>query len=83
MRRAAAFLVIQPDTEGRMMTLLTTRQLADRLGVAEITLRKWRISGRGPAFVRCGSNVRYRAGDVDAWVSARVVTSTSQGDDGR
>jgi predicted DNA-binding transcriptional regulator AlpA len=58
--------------------LLTTPEVAGRLGVAEITLRKWRISGSGPRFIRCGANVRYRTADIESWVSSRTVASTSE-----
>lgn len=58
--------------------LLTTPEVADRLGVAEITLRKWRIYGTGPRFIRCGANVRYRSSDIESWVSSRTVGSTSE-----
>jgi predicted DNA-binding transcriptional regulator AlpA len=59
-------------------TLLTTPEVAGQLGVAEITLRKWRIAGTGPRFIRCGANIRYRGADIEAWVSSRTVASTSE-----
>lgn len=46
--------------------------------MAEITLRKWRIYGTGPRFIRCGANVRYRNADIESWVSSRTVGSTSE-----
>ena len=58
--------------------LQTTSEVAEFLRVAEITLRKWRLSGRGPRFTRCGATVRYRRQDVEAWVAARTVASTSE-----
>jgi len=61
-----------------METLLTTPEVAGRLGVAEITLRKWRVYGTGPRFVRCGANVRYRTADIESWVFSRTVGSTSE-----
>ena len=61
-----------------MDTLLTTPEVAGRLGVAEITVRKWRVYGTGPRFIRCGGSVRYRAADIEAWVSSRTVSSTSE-----
>jgi len=59
-------------------TLLSTSDVARRLGVAEVTLRKWRIYGTGPRFVRCGANVRYRSADVEIWMASRTVGSTSE-----
>ena len=61
-----------------MEPLLTTEQVADHLGVAPITLRKWRLEGYGPRFVRCGSNVRYSAQDIATWIAANTVASTSE-----
>ena len=59
-------------------SLFTTREVADLLQVAEITLRKWRLRGAGPRFTRVGANVRYRREDVEAYLAARTVSSTSE-----
>ena len=63
-----------------MEPLLTTEQVADHLGVAPITLRKWRIYGAGPRFVRMGRSVRYRMSAIEAFVAGREFDSTSQAD---
>jgi hypothetical protein len=61
--------------------LSDTQRLAKYLGLAEGTLRKWRLVGgeAGPPFVRVGRAVRYRADDVKAWLIQQTVTSTSAG----
>lgn len=61
-----------------MDSLLSTHALAARLGLAEITLRKWRIYGIGPRFVKVGANVRYRAEDIEHWIASRSAVSTSE-----
>jgi hypothetical protein len=61
-----------------MTPLTSTSELAARLGLAEITLRKWRIYGIGPRFVKVGANVRYRAEDVEHWIASRSAVSTSE-----
>lgn len=61
-----------------MEHLLTTREAARVLGMAEITLRKWRIHGTGPRFIRCGANIRYRITELDSWLTARTAGSTSE-----
>lgn len=61
-----------------MDALFNTSEVATRLGVAEVTLRKWRIYGTGPRFIRCGTNIRYRNSDIESWVSSRTVGSTSE-----
>ena len=46
------------------MVLLTTAQLAKRLGIAPITLQIWRSQGIGIPFVKQGTRVFYRLADV-------------------
>jgi len=60
--------------------LLNTDQAAGHLGVAPITLRKWRIYGGGPRFVRVGRSVRYRPSALEAYIAGREFDSTSQAD---
>lgn len=60
--------------------LLNTKEVGRIIGVAEITLRKWRMGGFGPRFIKLGSNVRYRLSDIDAWLDKRVTESTSAAD---
>lgn len=61
-----------------MMTpLLTPDEVSDYLGVPLGTLANWRYQGRGPAFVRLGRHVRYRATDVAEWISSLVVHEAS------
>ena len=43
---------------------LTSRQLADRWGIKEGTLRNWRYIGEGPAFMKVGRSIRYRMANV-------------------
>ena len=77
-RDAAGIISTPLGTRLNLETLLTTPEVAARLGVAEITLRKWRIYGTGPRFIRCGANIRYRDADIEIWVSSRTVGSTSE-----
>jgi excisionase family DNA binding protein len=59
--------------------LLTTNELAGELGIHPVTLASWRlIDGRGPAFVKLGSSVRYRRADVVAWLSANTHSGTRE-----
>ena len=61
--------VSPPVRPEQTAALLTPRQAAEILGLAEPTLRRWRHEGRGPAFVKLSpSVVRYRAADVEAFV---------------
>ncbi|WP_371833227.1 helix-turn-helix transcriptional regulator [Ferrovibrio sp.] len=53
-----------------------TKQLAARLGVHDNTLRKWRIAGLGPPFIKLGKHVVYRRWTVEAWLSKHARTNT-------
>ena len=48
--------------------LLKDVQVAARMQLAVATIRRWRIEGKGPRFVRLGGAVRYHVGDVEAWI---------------
>jgi excisionase family DNA binding protein len=61
------------------MTLLTQREAALALRLSERTVERMRTSGAtGLKFVRLGKSIRYRQQDLDAFVAARVVSSTSE-----
>lgn len=53
--------------------LLSRRQVAELLGLAEHTLACWASAGRGPAFCKFGSGrsaaVRYRRSAIEAWLA--------------
>lgn len=58
--------------------LLTTEQLAAEWNVPASRLHKGRLTGDSPPFLKLGHLVRYRRGDVRAWVEAQPrATSTS------
>ena len=61
--------------------LLTTSEAARVLGVQAQTLRAWRLSGRGPSYVRLGAGKFARAcyarEEIDRWIAARTFTSTA------
>jgi len=61
-----------------MQSLLTQSECAELLRLSERTLERLRVSGSGPKFLRIRHSVRYRPADVEAWLAARVVASTSQ-----
>jgi predicted DNA-binding transcriptional regulator AlpA len=50
---------------------VNTRQVALWLGVHPITVRRWRLQGRGPQWVRLGRAIRYRNSDVEEWIASR------------
>jgi predicted DNA-binding transcriptional regulator AlpA len=60
------------------MTLLSAREAAALLHLSERTLERFRVSGAGPKFVRLGRSIRYRLGDIEAFIASRTVGSTSE-----
>jgi len=60
---------------------LSTREAATYLGVSKTFLEHRRLSGGGPPYSKIGggrtSLVRYAKEDLDAWMVAHKVTSTS------
>ena len=52
---------------------LTPKQAGKYLGVSDAVLRLWRSKGEGPRHFKAGDKlVRYRKGDLDSWIEARL-----------
>ena len=58
--------------------LYTEREAARFLNLSHRTLQDWRVTGRGPAFTRLESAVRYRAADLDAFILAGSSAPTPE-----
>jgi excisionase family DNA binding protein len=56
-----------------MMELMTVRQAARKLGVAERVLRQAVRSGELPAFKLAQRTVRLKTADLDDWIQNRRV----------
>jgi hypothetical protein len=56
---------------------LTEKEAANVVRLAPITLSKYRLTGGGPEFIKLGRRVVYSRRSLDAWMNARVRTSTS------
>lgn len=63
------------------VTPLNNEQAASLIGIKPITLRIWRVHGKGPKFVKLGDGKRagvvYHQRDVEAWLEERKFASTS------
>jgi hypothetical protein len=58
--------------------ILTEIQAATFLGgVSPKTLQSWRVSGRGPVFIKVGRLVRYRMEDLENFLQQNRRRSTS------
>lgn len=59
-----------------------TNEAAVYLGLRPQTLRRWRVQGGGPAYLRLGDGPSarcvYRADALEAWIAAHTVMSTAE-----
>lgn len=53
--------------------LMDTKELAELLGLNEMTLYNWRREGKGPPYIRVGRRIRYKRADVDEWLQKERV----------
>jgi predicted DNA-binding transcriptional regulator AlpA len=53
-----------------MNTMLDEKTVASKLTISVATLRKRRLQGRPPRWIKLGTSVRYRAEDVEAWLES-------------
>jgi predicted site-specific integrase-resolvase len=53
-------------------------QLANRWGLSEATLERWRSEGIGPVFLKLQGHVMYRLEDVEAYEYDYLRKSTSE-----
>jgi hypothetical protein len=58
--------------------LLDVEDVARLLKISVSILCKWRLLGKGPAFVRIGAAVRYRPADVQAFIDEGARGSISE-----
>ena len=56
---------------------LPVSEAASFLGLSKSTLDKLRISGGGPTYLQLGRRVLYDVADLEAWLSSRRRSSTS------
>lgn len=52
-----------------IVNLMTEQQVSERLNISLSSLRRWRLTKRGPVFLKIGSMVRYSVEDLDAWLA--------------
>jgi hypothetical protein len=54
-------------------------QAAAFLGVSPRAMQKWRVTGRGPQFLRLSSRcIRYNHADLVRWIEERVCRATAE-----
>lgn len=50
--------------------IMNEHQVAEHIGMSVATMRHWRLLRKGPKFIKIGSAVRYKRGDVEKWLDA-------------
>ena len=58
--------------------LLKPDEAGGYLGFTAGWLAKLRMNGSGPKFIKLGRKIRYARSDLDAWIAAGRLVSTSQ-----
>lgn len=59
-----------------MVTMLNEIEVSKLLGVEVTWLRRKRLVGDGPPFIKMGKYVRYRQSDLDEWIDEQRRTNT-------
>lgn len=58
--------------------LISEEALAQWIDESVSTLQKWRVTGKGPKFIKKPKNIAYRVGDVRDWLDNLTVASTAE-----
>lgn len=66
----------RPVPQGSEAALFPS-EVAYLTGLSARTLDTVRVTGGGIPYLKFGRSVRYRRGDVDTWIAARVRKSTT------
>lgn len=56
--------------ETQVSELLTTAEVAAMFRVNPSTVRRWRLDGVGPGYVKVGTVYRYPRAAIDTWVGS-------------
>jgi predicted DNA-binding transcriptional regulator AlpA len=59
-------------------TLLTTEEVAQALRLKAQSVRKWRLTGYGPRFIKIGGRVRYALADVNDFIARCAARTTAE-----
>jgi predicted DNA-binding transcriptional regulator AlpA len=54
-----------------MDQLMMEEDVSEKLKVSLACLRRWRLLGEGPQYVKLGPMVRYRSKDIEDWLANR------------
>jgi len=56
-------------TSALLSGTMNTVAAAEYIGISEATLKRWRMAGTGPEYLRLGERIiKYRQTDLDCWL---------------
>lgn len=55
----------------QIQTLLNEHDVARITGMSLASIRRWRLVGAGPRYLKIGASVRYRAEDLQVFLNTR------------
>ena len=61
------------NNSGQTARLFNEYDVADIFRLSVATMRHWRLTGKGPKWLKLGSAVRYRPEDVQAYLDERAA----------
>ena len=67
-----------PDKEEAALEIMNVEEAARYVRLGASTLNRFRTVGGGPRYAKLGGAVRYRKTDLDAWLTSRLIASTSE-----
>ena len=71
----------QADLTSNVRLYLTAIEAAERLGVTDKTLDRWRIEGEGPKFIQVGKKkIGYREIDLIEYIDSNVIDPVNKFD---
>jgi predicted DNA-binding transcriptional regulator AlpA len=56
---------------------------AEWMGTTQATMRRWRHEGRGPRYVKLGSNVRYKIAWLEEFLDQQTVETRASAQSGK
>lgn len=59
-------------------SLLTEHHVAQRLNVSVGRVRRWRLQGEGPQYIKIGASVRYEPEHFEAWLASLPGGGTAE-----
>ena len=65
-----------------MLNLLREEEVAKQLHVSLAALRRWRVEGRGPRFIKVSALVRYRPEELEDWLASQPAGGSLNGQNG-